>query len=60
MEDWACLYEDSFEMVRIATSFNIHKEKKRSWRDSLRHPCYPPNVLLNKGRKKHPAYRLFS
>ena len=36
VEDRACLYsEDPFEMVRIATSFNIQKEKKRSWRDSL-------------------------
>lgn len=36
VEDRVCHYsEDPFEMVRIATSFNMHKEKKRSWRDSL-------------------------
>ncbi|KAK1296606.1 Flavonol synthase/flavanone 3-hydroxylase [Acorus calamus] len=59
VEDRACLYleDPPFEIVRVATSFNINKEKVRSWRDSLRHPVYPPNVLWDKGPKKPLLYR---
>jgi len=58
VEDRACLYsENPNQRVRLATSFNICKEKVLNWRDYLLHPCHPLEEVIGSWPEKPAAYR---
>lgn len=57
-EHRAHLYsEDPSRVVRLSTSFNVHKEDVFNWRDYLRHHCYPLEDYIDFWPTKPSDYR---
>ncbi|KAH9302785.1 hypothetical protein KI387_014368 [Taxus chinensis] len=49
--------EDPSSVVRLSTSFNVHKENVCNWRYYLRHHCYPLEKYIDAWPSRPHAYR---
>ncbi|XP_057836526.1 protein DMR6-LIKE OXYGENASE 1 isoform X2 [Cryptomeria japonica] len=58
LEDRACLCsEDTRQLVRLSTSFNITKDKILNWMDVLTQHCHPLEEFIHIWPQKPAAYR---